>query len=57
MPLLIILLLLIVLVAQFGFWDALATVFGAIGITVLVVLTVTALIALTGYLVYRRFTR
>ncbi len=56
MPILI-LILLIVLVAQFGFWDTLSAVLGGIGILVLLILTVAALVAAGFALAYRRFRR
>src|SRR5690606_41526827 len=56
MPILI-LILLIVLVAQFGFWDTLSAVLGGIGILVLLILTVAALVAAGFALAYRRFPR
>lgn len=56
MPILIILLL-AVLVVQFGFWDTLQGILGGIGIIVLLVLTVAALAAAVITLVSRRFRR
>ena len=56
MPILI-LVLLIVLVAQFGFWDTLSAVLGGIGILILLIATVGALIALGAVMVVRRLRR
>ncbi|MFN4090469.1 MAG: hypothetical protein ACK4QW_15695 [Alphaproteobacteria bacterium] len=56
MPILF-LLLLIVLVAQFGFWDTLTAVLGGIGIFILLVATIGALAALAGAMMLRRFRR
>jgi uncharacterized membrane protein YkvI len=54
MPILIILLI-AVLVAQFGFWDAFASVLGAIGVLVLLFITGVALLALViAYAMRRR---
>jgi hypothetical protein len=53
MPLLI-LLLLIILVAQFGFWDTLEAVLGALAMIVLLwALVVAIVVALIGY-IFRR---
>ena len=56
MPILI-LILLIVLVAQFGFWDTLSAVLGGIGIIVLLLVTAGAILALAGAMVMRRLRR
>lgn len=56
MPILIILLL-AVLVAQFGFWDTLQGILGGIGIIVLLVLTLAALGAAVVAFAARRFRR
>ena len=53
MPILL-LILLIILVAQFGFWDTLSAVLGGIGIVILLVFTVGAVLALAGALLMRR---
>lgn len=53
MPLLI-LLLLIVLVAQIGFWDTLSAILGAIGVLILIALVAGALLALSAYYVLSR---
>ncbi|MET4701553.1 putative membrane protein [Constrictibacter sp. MBR-5] len=53
MPILL-LILLIILVAQFGFWDTLSAVLGGIGIVILLVVTVGAVLALAGALLMRR---
>ena len=53
MPLLLIILL-VILVAQIGFWDTLAALFGAVGIIVLFFAILAATLALGGYLLLRR---
>lgn len=54
MPILIILLI-AVLVAQFGFWDAFASVLGAVGVLVLLFVLGVALLALcVAYALRRR---
>lgn len=54
MPILL-LILLIVLVAQFGFWDTLSAVLGGIGIVLLLIVTAGAFLALAGAIAVRRF--
>jgi len=54
MPILL-LILLIVLVAQFGFWDTLSAVLGGIGIVLLLIVTAGAFLALAGAILMRRF--
>ena len=54
MPILL-LILLIVLVAQFGFWDTLSAVLGGIGIIILLIVTAGAFLALAGSMMLRRF--
>lgn len=56
MPLLI-LILLIVLVANIGFWDTLQAIFGAIGVIILFWLIVLGLIAAVGAWLYARLKR
>ena len=56
MPILI-LILLIVLVAQIGFWDTLGSVLGAIGVIILMLLIVAALIACVILYAVGRFRR
>lgn len=56
MPILLILLI-AVLVAQVGFWDTLAALFGALGVVVLFFLVLAAAVVLAGYLLVRRFRR
>lgn len=53
MPILL-LILLIILVAQFGFWDTLSAVLGGIGIVILLIVTAGAVLALAGALLMRR---
>lgn len=56
MPLLIFLLL-VVLVAQFGFWDTLQGVLGAAAMLVLLVLLLAAILGLSGWYALRRLRR
>jgi hypothetical protein len=53
MPVLIFILL-IILIAQFGFWNTLGSVLGAVGLLILVVVTLGAIIALTVMHTYRK---
>jgi hypothetical protein len=53
MPILLFILL-VVLVATFGFWDTLAAIFGAALLAVLVVVLGVAAIAMGGYLMVKR---
>jgi hypothetical protein len=48
---------LIVLVAQIGFWDTFASVLGALGVMLLLILLAAALIGLTGLYLFRRVSR
>jgi uncharacterized membrane protein YkvI len=56
MPILI-LILLIILVAQIGFWDTLATVLGAIGVLILTLLIAAALVVCAALYVIGRVRR
>lgn len=56
MPLLIFLLL-VVLIAQFGFWDTLQGVLGAAAMLVLLVLLLAAILGLGGWYALRRLRR
>jgi hypothetical protein len=56
MPL-ILLIILIVLIAQVGFWDTLGAVLGAFAMIVLFVLLLAAGLALAAYLLFRRARR
>jgi hypothetical protein len=56
MPLLI-LILLIVLIANVGFWDTLQAVFGAIGVIILFWLIVAGLVAAVGAWLYAKVRR
>ena len=56
MPLLFFILLLI-LIAQIGFWDTFAAVLGAVGVMLLLILLAALLIGLTGYYLFRRARR
>jgi uncharacterized membrane protein YkvI len=56
MPILLIILLAI-LVAQVGFWDSLAALFGAVGIVILFFLVLAAAVAIGVYLLFRRVWR
>ncbi len=53
MPILLFILL-VVLVATFGFWDTLAAIFGAAILAVLVVILGIAALGLGGYLLVKR---
>ncbi len=53
MPILLFILL-VVLVATFGFWDTLAAIFGAALLAVLVVVLAIGVVALGGYLLVMR---
>ncbi|MEX2529971.1 MAG: hypothetical protein WD960_04295 [Gemmatimonadota bacterium] len=53
MPILLFVLL-VILVATFGFWDTLAAIFGAALLAVLVVLLGVAAVGLGGYLLIKR---
>ena len=56
MPILI-LLILIVLIAQIGFWDTLSAGLGAIAVVILLALLSGALLILLGYYVFNRTRR
>jgi LPXTG-motif cell wall-anchored protein len=53
MPILIIILLAI-LVAMFGFWDVLSAILGAVGLVILLVVVGVALAAAAGYAAVKR---
>ncbi|ESR23272.1 hypothetical protein [Lutibaculum baratangense] len=53
MPILIFILL-VILVAQIGFWDTFAAVLGAVGVMILLVLLLVLILALTGTWLLRR---
>ena len=53
MPLILILLL-VLLIAQIGFWDALGAVLGAAAMIVLFILLAAGAVAIAGYVLYRR---
>jgi hypothetical protein len=53
----IFLIILIVLIAQVGFWDTLGAVLGAFAMIVLFVLLLAAGLALAAYLLFRRARR
>ena len=46
--------LLIVLIAQFGFWNTLSAILGAVAMLVLLAIIIVALIAVGGYIAVRR---
>lgn len=56
MPIVLIILLAI-LVAQVGFWDSLAALFGAIGVIILFFLVLAAVVAIGAFLLFRRVWR
>jgi uncharacterized membrane protein YkvI len=53
MPVLLILLL-AVLIAQFGFWDTLQGVFGAIGMLILLLIVLAGIVYVGGRMMFRR---
>lgn len=53
MPIIIILILAI-LIAQIGFWDTFSAILGGVAMVILLVLLFAALVALAGFLAYRR---
>ncbi len=53
MPFLVFLLI-IVLVAQIGFWNTLAAIFGAIGVIILAIVIVIAIVVFAGLSLMRR---
>ena len=53
MPILIFIII-IVLVAQLGFWDAFSAVLGAVGVLLLLILLAAALVGLTAMYFWRR---
>jgi uncharacterized membrane protein len=55
MPILLFILL-VILVATFGFWDTLAAIFGAALLLVLVVVLAVAAVGVGGYLMLKRKT-
>lgn len=46
--------LLVVLIAAFGFWDTLAAILGATLMVILMILIVAVMLAMAGYMAYRR---
>lgn len=56
MPL-ILFILIIVLIAQIGFWDTFGAILGAVGMIALFVVILIAAVAIAGLLVARRFRR
>jgi hypothetical protein len=56
MPILLFILL-VVLIAQVGFWDTFAAILGGVAMLVLFVLLAIALLVLTGILLVRRWRR
>lgn len=56
MPIVLIILLAI-LVAQVGFWDSLAALFGAVGIVILFFLVLAVTVAIGAFLLFRRVWR
>jgi hypothetical protein len=56
MPILIFLIL-VVLIAQIGFWDTFAAILGGVAMIILFLLLLAAAVALTGYLFVRRARR
>jgi hypothetical protein len=56
MPLLIFLIL-IIMIAQLGFWDTFAAVLGGVAMVVLFILLAIALLTVAGALIVRRYLR
>ncbi|ASY64492.1 hypothetical protein SJ05684_c30680 [Sinorhizobium sojae CCBAU 05684] len=56
MPLLLVLLV-VLLIAQIGFWDTLGALLGAAAMIVLFILIAVTAVAVAGYVVLRRFRR
>ena len=54
MPL-VIFLILVVLIAMFGFWDTLSALLGSLMMIILFAAVVAGLLVLTGLLIYHRF--
>ncbi len=46
--------LIVILIAQIGFWDTLGAIFGAVGVVVLFVVILAAVVALAGWLAVQR---
>ncbi len=57
MPILILLLILIILIGQIGFWDTLAAILGGVAMLILFALLLMATVALALFLIYRRMVR
>jgi len=53
MPILLFIVL-VVLIAQIGFWDTFTAILGGVAMLVLFVLLILAVAALLGYILYRR---
>jgi hypothetical protein len=53
----ILLVLLVILIAQVGFWDALGAVLGAFAMIALLIVLLVATLGLAGYLILRRVQR
>lgn len=47
-------LVLVILIAQIGFWDTLSAILGGVVMIVLLVLLAAALVAIAGILIFRR---
>ena len=56
MPILV-LLLIVVLIAQIGFWDTLAAILGAVGMIILLILLLIGIAIAVGYWAVRRAAR
>lgn len=54
MPILILILVLAILIAQVGFWKTFAAILGGVAMFVLFVLLAVAVVALAAYVAYRR---
>lgn len=51
----ILFILLVILIAQVGFWDTLGAIIGAVAMMGLFVVLAVAVVALAGYLAFRRW--
>ncbi len=54
---LLVFIILVILIAQIGFWDTFAAILGGVAMIVLFVLLALALVALAGFLGWRRLRR
>ena len=57
MPVLLLIVLFAIVIAQIGFWDTLSAILGAVAMLVLLILIALAIVALGAWLAVRRFRR